>query len=586
MSEALRRRAEELGVETEYHDVTGTLHRAETTTLERVVEVLEADATAVASVARTTAPVHWAGAGDVAVTARVDAATLEIEGHRLELRVHHGEDHDSIELPHDVPYGCHVLEYATPDGPGESVVVAPPPTMPRSERYHGAGCLFAPVYALWERDDPLPSFRHLHDMARAASAGGIRVLATLPLYATFLDVPYDPSPYSPVSRLHWNELYLDDDTLPPAPLPPQGDEIDWRSLAARRRAQLIEATKQLDTDGSDALVAFASAHPDVGAYARFRSARDAGGDVVVEQSHVLAQYLADRELGAISDDPSAAALALDLPIGSSPVGYEVWADPSAFATRMSVGAPPDSFFADGQEWGFPPPLPASMRSTGYRLWRQLIERAGRHAGIVRIDHAMAVHRLWWVPHGRPATEGVYVRYPREEILTVIAAAAAAAGVTIVAEDLGTVPTEVSDAFDRWDVLGMYEEQFHLDDEPLPTVPARSVAGIRTHDMTPIAAYVETHDTVGYRDRLGRAHGVGIPPRWDAVVEQMLERLAKSDSYLVQADLDDLIGETRPHNLPGRVVPGLWARRFDRPTSEILADPDVRRRLAILGRNTT
>jgi len=98
--------------------------------------------------------------------------------------------------------------------------------------------------------------------------------------------------------------------------------------------------------------------------------------------------------------------------------------------------------------------------------------------------------------------------------------------------------------------------------------------------------VETHDTEGYRDRLGRAHGVGIPPRWDAVVEQMLERLAKSDSYLVQADLDDLIGETRPHNLPGRVVPGLWARRFDRPTSEILADPDVRRRLAILGRNTT
>jgi len=167
---------------------------------------------------------------------------------------------------------------------------------------------------------------------------------------------------------------------------------------------------------------------------------------------------------------------------------------------------------------------------------------------------------------------------------VIAASAAAAGVTIVGEDLGTVPEEVSDAFDRWDVLGMYEEQFHLDDDPLPHIPARTVAGIRTHDMEPIAELVATADTSDYRQRLGAAHGCTIEPRWDAVVDQMLIRLTASDAYMVSADLDDLIGETRPHNLPGRVVPGLWARRLEEPTSETLADPDVRRRLSILGRN--
>jgi 4-alpha-glucanotransferase len=170
------------------------------------------------------------------------------------------------------------------------------------------------------------------------------------------------------------------------------------------------------------------------------------------------------------------------------------------------------------------------------------------------------------------------------MLSVIAASAAAAGLTIVGEDLGTVPSQVSEAFDRWDVLGMYEEQFHLDDDPLPKIPARTVAGIRTHDMAPIAALVDTVDTAGYRQRLGAAHGRDIEARWEDVVEQMLVRLAASDAYLVQVDLDDLVGEQRPHNLPGRVVPGLWARRLARPTTDTLDDPAVKRRLAILGRN--
>jgi 4-alpha-glucanotransferase len=196
---------------------------------------------------------------------------------------------------------------------------------------------------------------------------------------------------------------------------------------------------------------------------------------------------------------------------------------------------------------------------------------------------MAVHRLWWVPDGCSASEGVYVTYPREEILAVIAASAASAGVTIVGEDLGTVPPEVSEAFERWDMLGMYEEQFHLDDDPLAHIPSRTVAGIRTHDMEPIAELVATTDTSGYRRRLGDAHGCEIAERWDAVVDQMLERLSWSNAYLVIADLDDLVGERRPHNLPGRVGPELWSRRLDRPTSETLGDPAIRERLRTLAR---
>ena len=580
-TDALHARAEQLGILTSYHDVNGVLHHADDTTIAHVVAVLEADEASARSTVRFAPSLHLASAGPIVVGARVAEANLTVAGHPIDAAVTHGDDHDTVDVPTELPWGCHLLRFDTDRGPGETVVVVAPPTMPRNERFDGTGGLFAPTYALWERERPLPSFAHLHELARVAKVNGLNVVSTLPLYATYLDDPFDPSPYSPVSRLHWNEVYLDDTGLPPAPMPAIDELIGWRSLAARRRRQLVDAVALLSPEMQDQITAFGVAHPDMGAYARFRAGRDAGGDFVVEQSHLLAQYLADQQLGAIRDDPDAAALALDLPIGSHPQGYEVWADPSMFAPQMSVGAPPDSFFADGQNWGFPPPMPAAMHASGHRLWRHLIERVGRHADILRIDHAMAVHRLWWVPDGFSATQGVYVTYQRDEILAVIAASAAAAGLTIVGEDLGTVPDEVSEAFQHWDVLGMYEEQFHMDDEHLMHIPARSVAGIRTHDMEPIADLVATTDTGAYRKRLGDAHGCDIAARWDDVVDQMLVRLSWSDAYLVIADLDDLLGERRPHNLPGRVGPELWSRRLERPTSETLDDPDVRRRLATL-----
>jgi 4-alpha-glucanotransferase len=585
VSDALRARAVELGVQTNYHDVDGALHHADDVVVAHVVAILEADRSKVAAASRLGEPLHIAASGPYNVRARVDEATLSVDGEPIELSVRHGDDHDSIDLPLDLAWGCHALDFSAGDDSGTSTVVVAPPLMPRDAAFDGRGGVFAPTYALWAADHPLPSFTHLHQLATTLRRHGVEVVATLPLYATFLDDPFDPSPYSPISRLHWNEVYLADEGLPHAPEPEMTETVDWRALAARRRRQLIEAAKHLDENTLHHLETFVHTHPDVASYARFQAQREAGGDPIVERSHLLAQYLADRQLAAIRDDPDAAAVALDLPIGSHPDGFEVWSDPTMFATGVSVGAPPDTFFAEGQSWGFPPPLPGAMRASGQRLWRQLIARAGRHADILRIDHAMAVERLWWVPDGFSARDGVYVHYPREEILAVVAASAAAVGLTIVGEDLGTVPPEVSDAFDRWDMLGMYEEQFHLDAEALPHIPRRTVAGIRTHDMEPLAALVASADTTDYRERLGTAHGTTIEARWDDVADHMLTRLAASDAYLVVADLDDLIGETRPHNLPGRVVDGLWARRLPRPAPDVLDDPDVRRRLSILGRTT-
>ena len=298
-SDALRARAAELGVQTSYHDVDGGLHDADDTVLDHVVQILEPDRAGAAATSRTTPPVHVAGGGSIVVSARVLDASIDVEGRPVALVVRHDASGDLLELPDDLPFGCHLVRFDADTGPGETVVVVAPATMQRDHRLAGEGSLFVPTYALWEHDRPLPSFRHLHELARRLKASGVEAVSTLPLYATFLDDPFDPSPYSPVSRLHWNEVYLDDTGLPAAEVPPTGNFIDWRTLAERRRHQLVEAATTLSPAMQDELTAYATAHPDVGAYARFRADRDAGGDLIVEQSHVLAQYLADREIVAL-----------------------------------------------------------------------------------------------------------------------------------------------------------------------------------------------------------------------------------------------------------------------------------------------
>jgi 4-alpha-glucanotransferase len=582
--EQLRQRAAELGAEVSYWDVTGQLHHVPDTTLQAAVDVLEADAAEGGS--RQLEPVIVGRPGSIPVGSLTDVELTLADRTTIEL---HGDG--SVSLPTDLPVGCHRLAGTGPAGEETTTLVVAPPAMPCDPDLAGGAGLFVPAYALWERNAPLPSFGQLGALVARAPRIGIDVVMTLPLYAGFFDQPFDPSPYSPVSRLHWNELYVNDASLPSAPIPVSADLLDWQSLARRRRGQLLDLCRDLDPYLQTAVDRFVAARPDVAAFARFRTERLEPGDAgraraLVRRSHEVAQYLAHRELADV-EGKGRAVLGLDLPIGSHPDGFEVWAHGELFAAGMTVGAPPDEFFAEGQNWGFPPQLPGAGRRSGHALWRQLVARAGEHASLLRIDHVMGVHRLWWIPDGAGARDGVYVRYPREELLAVIAAEAAATTTTIVGEDLGTVPDDVTEAMERWKMLGMFEEQFllydHTDGE-LDPVPARSVAGIRTHDMPAFAAAFAGDATGGvyhYQRRLEGALGRGIGERAADVLDGALERLAASDAYLVVADLDDLLGETAPHNVPGQVLETTWRRRLRRPTSDVLADDDVRRRLKLI-----
>lgn len=574
--DALVARARALGVETSYWDVSGQLHHASGETLAALVDILDADRHGGPTQIE---PVIVAAGSPVSVGVLGDLALVLDDEATIPLTPQDG----FVTLPADLPIGCHRLCGVLGDDVEEATVVVPPARMPRDPRLAGrVGGVFVPAYALWTRDDPDPSFHHLQRLAAELAERHLDVLCTLPLYATFLDEPFDPSPYSPISRLHWSEAYLAHpgrDAGEVAPL------VDWADVARRRRTELLRAAADLDAETVSALDDFVRDRPDVGDFARFQTGRasalDAGHPTAtIERSYQLGQLLADRQLTAIEADTTT-ILALDLPIGSHPEGFEAHAHPELFAHHMSVGAPPDAFFADGQDWGFSPPLPGAGRRSGHQLWRRMVERAGEHASILRVDHVMGVQRLWWIPEDRPAGEGAYVRYPREELLAVIAAAAARSRTTVVGEDLGTVSDEVREALDRWGVIGLYEEQFHLDQRPLPRPGHDRVAGLRTHDMAPFAALrIEAPDEIeGYRDALSAELGHDIPE--DRLVDAALQRLANTDAAVVLADLDDLLEETTPHNVPGRVLPTIWRRRLPAPTTEVLTDPVVERRLAIV-----
>lgn len=594
--DSLRARANELAIETFYWDNEGRRHDANPEALQRVVDVVGADYAR--SEGRRTHPIVLTARRSPGASAGVpehvyaggasDAELLLADGTAVVL----GITDDHVELPGDLPFGSHRLSLAGAGFEETSTVVVAPDRMPRSAALDGGTALFAPAYALWQQNQPLPSFGHVADLCRHLPSLGVDALVTLPLYAAFLDEPFDASPYAPVSRLHWNECYLDDTSLndlsaEPEPVPHVGELVEWRELARRRRRQLLAAAARLPADGplTARVEQWALANPDVAAYARFRATVtpdpvDSGHPAaLVESSHRLAQYLAHEQLAAIEGDGTA-AFALDLPIGSHPGGYETWAHPDLWAPAMAVGAPPDAMFSDGQNWGFPPQLPGEAERSGFALWRALVERCGRYASMLRVDHVLGVHRLWWVPDGMSPRDGVYVRYPREALMSVIAAEAQLTTTTVVGEDLGTVPQEILDLLDEWDLLGLYAEQLQLD-EPLEDVPARTVAGLRTHDMPAFAARFADGDLGPYREQLAERLGRPVPDTAGGVLEAALQRLASSDAYLVVGDVDDLLGETRPHNVPGKILPGTWRRRFARPTTETLADPRARHNLSIL-----
>lgn len=317
--------------------------------------------------------------------------------------------------------------------------------------------IFFPLYAFRSHNDwGCGTFNDLARLAEWIAPLGGSIVCTLPLLATFLDDPFDPSPYRPVSRLAWNDLYLD---LPHERVA-STTLVDYRGIAALKRKLL----KKLAQDG--------------GALARQQliAARDKAGQHGVD-------------------------LYFDLPLGIHPEGIDAKREKDLFDFGISVGAPPDAIFSGGQNWGFPPMRPERLADNDYRYLRQSLRHQFEIAKILRIDHVMWLHRQYWIRPGETARTGSYVTYPADKLYPVFLDEARRAGAILVGENLGTVPAEVEAALDHYGILKMYVAQYEQD--PQRTIPANAIASLNTHDMPPFAAARPGADLATLRRELRR-----------------------------------------------------------------------------------
>ncbi|MFL6196183.1 MAG: 4-alpha-glucanotransferase [Thermoanaerobaculia bacterium] len=526
-----------------------------------------------------------------------------------------------LSLAEPLPFGYHRLTVETAGRAEETLVISAP-----TRCFAGDGRplwgVFLPLYALrtsrsWGAGD----FSDFGVLAEWTAGLGGGVVGTLPLLAAFLDEPCEPSPYAPASRLFWNELYLDPRRLPeyedcaPARKLVESSEIqreidalraaprvDYPRLMALKRRVLEELANRFYSRPGDRLgelERFVEDKHDLGAYAAFRAVGDRRGepwqlwperlregtlapadyDDEDRRYYLWTQWAADQQISAMAAEARkrGPGLYLDLPLGVHGSSFDVWRERDLYAQEASAGAPPDSFFTKGQDWGFPPLQPERLRDRGYDHLIDGLRHHLEHAGMLRIDHVMQLHRLFWIPRGMTAADGVYVRYPADELYAVLSVESHRHQSMIVGENLGTVPPEVYESMDRHDVQGMYVVQYELQpgSQGLREPPAKCVASLNTHDMPTFQAFWQGKDVddlqaLGFftpeqareeRERRGqirqgmeaalpegeRGHGEATRT---AILRDRLDHLAASPARMVLVNLEDLWHETEPQNVPG------------------------------------
>jgi len=275
-----------------------------------------------------------------------------------------------------------------------------------------------------------------------------------------------------------------------------------------------------------------------------------------------------------------------------------------FLSGCSVGAPPDTFFRKGQNWGFPPTDPERERLDSYRYFIAGIRNHLRHAGMLRIDHVMGLHRTWIVPEGSGADEGAYLRGRPEERYAILRIEAHRTGARLIGEDLGTVPRSVRSSLKHNGIGRMYVLQSELQIDPeaaVTPVPPGSLASLGTHDMPLFAAFWRDEDTgllcqLGHLDREearridaergDRRNSLLVylmenglleesVPDPEAIISACHALLATGEAPAVMVSLEDLWGETRPQNVPGTTSeqPN-WSRRAALSLEEMMRSDQV------------
>lgn len=547
-------------------------------------------------------------------------ADLPLGWHRLVVRTgQDAVDGVGVVAPEDVDAGSAGILLVSPDRLGL------PPALAQQRQWGFMTQLFqVRSQASW-------AFGDLADLAEIAAWSardhGAGFVLLNPLHAADPVPPMEPSPYLPASRRFVNPVYLRVEDVREAAYLPAADRavLEWHAeelrglnrddvpidrdavwsakSAALERVFRVERSPLREAQ----LTAFAARegrglldwatwcalrehygtppsqwpeharHPDTQAVAQLREEL---ADRV--RFHCWLQWLMDTQLAAAQQTAVEAGMSLgivhDLAVGVHPDGADTWALQKALGRGVSVGAPPDAFNQQGQDWSQPPWRPDALEESGYAPLRDMLRTVLRHGGGIRIDHIIGLFRLWWIPAGCGPAEGTYVRFDHEAMIGVLALEAHRAGAVVVGEDLGNVEPWVRDYLRERGILGTSILWFEKDGGGRPLRPQHwrelCLATVTTHDLPPTAGYL-AGEHIEVRDRLGlltrdvaeerrvdeadRAAFLTMLAELDVLPEQPTEEqtvaalhrvLTRTPSLLLGVALPDAVGDRRAINQPG------------------------------------
>ncbi len=573
-------------------------------------------------------------------------------GTRWELRHEYGGssagvlEHGLVLLPrslatgyHDLLIGAHRIR----------LILCPQSAFPPPEKAWG---LSVQLYSLFsDRSEGVGDFQDARELCEFVYETGGTFVGLNPLHLLFPGDPLGYSPYSPSSRRALNPLYLrvqdipefcssaavrrDLPTVDPATL------IDYQTVAREKYQLFQQCFDALSGErreeferfkrSADSHLQNCALHAALDSLFRGKEPTLCGWQTwpaelqtperarqselysklkEQEEFQLYLQWETLRQLREV-EGRLPLGLYLDLAVGVSPSGAEVWEDPELFALGVSAGAPPDLLNVQGQVWGLAPYIPWELRRREFAPFIETLRFQMAHAGAIRIDHIIGLQRSYWVPEGFSGRDGLYMNYPMRDLIGIVALESQRNQCVVIGEDLGTVPPEIQAEMKARSLLSykvLYFMKHYESDESFKSqeqYPKDSLVTASTHDLPTLVGFCQARDldvrkplglfseSITYENELeGRKLDIQRlaelllleenPTSIEALVSSILNFLAGTPSMLMAVQLEDLLGMVDQMNLPGTVTehPN-WKQRVAQSVQQIVGNEQLRQQLCRL-----
>jgi len=553
-----------------------------------------------------------------------------------------GETEDRVIVwPADLPVGSYRLRLTDASSFTEEapLIVAPPKAF--GGNFDRCWLLAVQLYGVRSaRNWGIGDFTDLAGLLELAGQLGADGVGLNPLHALFDDRPADCSPYSPNSRLFLNALYIDVEKIPEfqrGAFAASGnaiarlrasDIVDYAGVAELKWHALRLAFEKFKLDPNNArrqdFEKFrAERAPLLSRFACFEMLRHKfnkpwwewpeewrkpddiklgklreGSDAVEIEFVEFVQWTADRQLQSCRDLATRlgmkVGLYLDVAVGVQADGFDAWNEQVAISRHLAVGAPPDALNTSGQNWGLAGFNAAGLEIKSFEPYRDMLRASMHYAGAIRLDHVLGLKRLYLVPNGFAADNGVYVQMPFEPLLAATALESVAHRCVVIGEDLGTVPEGFREQIADWGIWSYQVMMFERDDQgkfrDIDHYAPNALVTFNTHDLSTYAGWRSLSD-LALKRSLGIDPGESDDARWHALtmLAEVLRHhgidrhdlyavagfLARTKSRLLVISLEDLLGVIDQPNIPGTVNehPN-WRQRLPLAIDEIASAIDV------------